>query len=221
MKRRPPGNGWPLSFTARIEVGPHQHGQHQLCAATQGRGRIVACGFEHLHRFVAEVRLATARMAKASRAMARTAMRSSARRARTSGSRRMRWAWVVALMRGGDEDVTARLPFFHWESGGDFGEQIAVRGQDAGLASADETGEFGGAAMVEGIAGAELADQLADGGSARAGEEVFGGGSGVAGLPGARAIGAVGRARSRQYRESSAGFDFGASHADALESRTV
>ena len=89
-------------------------------------------------------------------------------------------------MRGGDEDVAARLPLFHRQRSGDFSEHVAESGEDAGFAAADEAGEFGGAAMVEGIVGAELADQLADRGFARFGEEVFRGGSGVGGFPAAR-----------------------------------
>jgi len=75
--------------------------------------------------------------------------------------------------------------------------------------------------MVEGIVRAELADQFADGGAARAGEEVFGGGSGVGRTPGARTIGAVCRARSGEGGEAFAGFGFGASHCGSPRTRTV
>ncbi len=66
-------------------------------------------------------------------------------------------------MRGGDEDVAAGLPLFHRQRGGDFGQHIAEGGENAGFAAADEASELGGAAMVEGIIGAELADQFTDG----------------------------------------------------------
>lgn len=121
----------------------------------------------------------------------------------------------------GDEDVTASLPFFHGERGGDFGEQIAIRGQNARLAAADEAGEFGGAAMVEGIVRAEFADELADGGAARLREEITGGGSSVFRGPWAGAIGTLRGACSGQYCEPFAGFDFGASHGDVPQTRTV
>jgi hypothetical protein len=68
---------------------------------------------------------------------------------------------------GGNDHVAAGLPLFHRQRSGDFGEHVAESGENTGFATADEASEFGGAAMVEGIVGAELADQLADCGFAR------------------------------------------------------
>lgn len=154
-----------------------------LRAGAHGGGRVMAGGFEYFERFVAEIGLAGGEESEGlqshgahgdavfGEAGADEGEQSPALRVgrRTDGSR--------------DQDITACLPFFHGESGGGFREEVAVRGEDAGLALADEAGKLGGAAMVGGIVRAEPANQLADGGSARTIEEVSGSGSRIAGPP--------------------------------------
>jgi hypothetical protein len=125
------------------------------------------------------------------------------------------------IVSGGNENVAAGLPLFHRKSNGDVGEQVGIWGENAGLALADEASHFGGAAMVEGIVGAEFAEQFADGRAARFCEEVSGGGSSVAGLPWPRAVGLLRCARSGRNGESLARFRFRAGHRMRLESRTV
>ncbi len=83
------------------------------------------------------------------------------------------------VLRRGNDQVTAGLPFFHGQLGGDCGEHIAIGGEGARFAAADEAGEFRGAATVEGIVGAKFAEQCADGCPPLPGEEVSSSSSGL------------------------------------------
>jgi len=164
---------------ARGEIGFHQHRQHLTGAGAQGWGGIVAGGFKPLHGFVAEAGFGAGEKREGfqchgSDGDAVLSEAGSDQREQTLASR-----VGGRVVRGGDDHVPAGLPFFHRERRCDFGEQVSVGGEDTGLALADEAGQFRGAAMVEGIVGAKLAEQVANGGAARPGEEITGGGSGV------------------------------------------
>jgi hypothetical protein len=181
---------------SRGKLGFQQHGQHQAGTGAHGWGGVVAGDFEHLHRFIAEIGLAGGENGEGfeSHGADRDTIFVEAAADHWQESRALRVGG--GILRGGDDDVAAGLALFHGKGCGNFGEQIGAGGENAGLALANEAGEFSGAAMVEGVGGAELADEFTNGGAAWAGEEVRSGGSGVAGFPGTRTIGRVGGARS-------------------------
>ena len=160
-----------------------QDRQHEFRPTVHRRNRAVAGVFEHLHRLVAQIRLFGGQNGKGLEAHSAysdavfgqpgTHQRQQTKALRTR----------ERIVRGGNDDIAASLPFFHWQLGGNFRQNVAKNGQNAGFAAADEPGEFGGAAMIERIAGAKLANQLADRGFARLREEVLRGGSGIGRFP--------------------------------------
>lgn len=185
-----------VSPVCRFVVRLHQQGKHEFRAAAQGWGGIVAGGFELFHGFVAETGLVDGeeREGFQSHGADSDAVFSEA----GSDEREQTLALRVGgrVVSGGDDHVATGLPLFHRERRCGFGEQVGAGGEDTGLALADETGEFRGAAMVKGIVGAKLTDEFANGGAAWPGEEITGGGSGVFRTPRSRTVRRLGGARS-------------------------
>ena len=146
---------------------------------------------KHLHRFVAQRGLVSGEDRKGfeSHGAHGSAVFSEARTNQRQQSHALRARGGVE--RGGDDNVAASLPLFDRQFGGDLGEDVAVCRKNARFAPADKACQLGCAAMVIGIIGAELADQLADSGFARLGfsttpEEVFRCRCRVGGFPGSR-----------------------------------
>ena len=170
------------------KVGLDEQGKHKTGAGAQGWGGIVAGGFELFLGFVAEVGFMDGEERKGfeSHGADSDAVFSEA----GSDQRQQTLTLRVGdgVVRGRDDHVAAGLPFLYRKCGGNFGEQVGAGGEDTGLALADEAGEFRGAAMVEGIVGAEFADEFAHGRAAWPGEEITGGGSGVFRTPRSRTI---------------------------------
>jgi hypothetical protein len=151
----------------------HEQGQHEAGAGAHCCCRVMAGGLEHLHPFVAEGRLAGGEDGEGfeSHGADRSAVFGETSADEREQAHALRAGHCV--VRGGNDDVAAGLPFLHRQLSGDLGEDVGAGSEDAGLAAADEAGEFGGTAMVEGIVAAELTEQFADGCFARPGKEVL------------------------------------------------
>jgi hypothetical protein len=177
-----------MAFLSRAGslVGLHQRGQHQTGAGPQGKVRAVAGGLQEFHCFVAQSRFGNGENGKG---FERHGTNGDAVFRKTGADQRNQAQALGAghrIERSRDEDVAARLPFLHGQLGGHLGEEITIGGENAGFAAADEAGQFGGAAVIIRIVGAQFLDQLSDSRCARFREERASGGVGIGRFPASR-----------------------------------
>jgi hypothetical protein len=166
----------------------HDDGQHELRAAAHRRNRAVAGVFQQGDGFFAQVRVVRGEEREGFQSHGADGDAVLFETGADQGEQPLALGGCLRIVRGGDQDVAAGLPFLYREGGGDFRQQIRIAGKDAWLAAADEAGQFGGAAMLEGIIRAEGADEFADSGTAGFGEERLPGGSRVGGSPGTTSV---------------------------------